>query len=305
MSRMSRGRIGPKSVRYPLRIRRSRIHKSGVFTLEDIPAGEQVIEFTGRSLSLNQASKLRRSYADYAVVTNSGRVIDGSVGGSGAEFINCSCNPNLTSRCRQGRLFFYSGRRIRAGEELSIDYACPIKALRIPCDCGERKCRKTLRYVVEPVQHGPIQKRSTLPPIKSRFARFRLRTGYSGIHRIGVYALEDIPAKRVVIEYSGQKLSWGEASRLQFPRDIYVAQVKPGYFVDGGVGGSGAEFANHSCNPNLTKRQARGRIFLASRRKIRAGEELTWNYHYPVNLRRVPCRCGARNCRGTLRLIIE
>ncbi len=144
-----RGRISPKSVRYRLRIRRSRIHRLGVFTLDDIPVGHQVIEFTGRRLRINQPAKLKPYRADYAVVFNQGRAIDGYVGGSGAEFINYSCSPNLTDQCRQGRLFFYSRRRIRAGEELTRYYAHPIKARRIPCDCGERKCRKTLRYVVE------------------------------------------------------------------------------------------------------------------------------------------------------------
>ncbi|MGB8523959.1 MAG: SET domain-containing protein-lysine N-methyltransferase, partial [Candidatus Acidiferrales bacterium] len=107
------------------------------------------------------------------------------------------------------------------------------------------------------------KKRSVLPAIKSRFARFRLRTGYSRIHRIGVYALEDIPARRLVIEYTGKKLNLEKASQLRFPRDIYLAQVKSGYVLDGGVAGSGAQLANHSCNPNMKKKYSHGRMFLA------------------------------------------
>jgi SET domain-containing protein len=303
---LPRGRIRPKSTRYPLRISRSRIHGFGVFALEDIPARHEVIEYTGRRLSLDQAALLKPPHDDFLIGPLEGRMINGSVEGSGAEFINHSCNSNLTWQWRQGRLFLYSGRRIREGEELTMYFTHPTKALRIPCDCGERKCRKTLRYVVEPVQHSRMKTiRSALPPIKSRYARFHLRTDYSRIHRIGVYALEDIPARRLVIEYTGKKLSWGKASQLQFPQNIYLAKLKHGYCLDGGVRGSGAQFANHSCNPNMKRRDSHGRIFLVSRRKIRVGEELTWNYHYPLNLRRVPCRCGARNCRGTFRLISE
>jgi hypothetical protein len=46
-------------------------------------------------------------------------------------------------------------------------------------------------------------------------------------------------------------------------------------------------------------------LLFFSRRKIRAGEELTWKYRYPVKIHRVPCRCGARRCRGTLRYILS
>jgi SET domain-containing protein len=60
----------------------------------------------------------------------------------------------------------------------------------------------------------------------------------------------------------------------------------------GGVGGSGAEYANHSCKPNLKIKRATGCLFLVSLRKIRVGEELTWNYGYPLSLVRAPCRCG-------------
>jgi SET domain-containing protein len=145
--------------------------------------------------------------------------------------------------------------------------------------------------------------RVALPRIKS--ARYRLRTGYSRIHRFGVYAMEQIPANRVVIEYTGKIRTWGESSKLPFPKSIYVANLTRGLSVDGGVGGSGAQFINHSCDPNLEAQRIKGRLFLVSRRRIRAGEELTCHYHYPAKLRRVPCRCGARNCRRTFCLILS
>jgi SET domain-containing protein len=149
------------------------------------------------------------------------------------------------------------------------------------------------------------KKRIALPRIKSKYARYSLRSGRSGIHRFGVYALDDIPARRIVIEYTGRLLSWGQASRIPFEKGIYLANLKRGFALDGGVGGSGAQFINHSCAPNLNVRHAQGRLLLASRRKIRAGEELTVHYGYPTKLRRVSCRCGARNCRGTLRLVVR
>ena len=155
------------------------------------------------------------------------------------------------------------------------------------------------------VRDGEMNKKHRpLPRINAKFARFRLRTGYSRIHRFGVYAMEDIPAKCIVIEYTGKILTWGQSSKIPTAKSIYLACLKRGFSVDGRIGGSGAQLVNHSCNPSLKFKRARGRLFLVSRRKIKAGEELTVHYHYPAKLRRVPCRCGARNCRRTLRLII-
>jgi len=141
--------------------------------------------------------------------------------------------------------------------------------------------------------------------INPKFARFRMQIRRSAMHRYGVFALEDIPAGRRVIEYTGKHLTLEQACKTRPPEDIYVAWINSRLYVDGGRGGSGAEFMNHSCAPNLEARRGRGHLFLFSRRKIHAGEELTWSYNYPVKLERVPCRCGARRCRGTLRYVFR
>jgi uncharacterized protein len=114
-----------------------------------------------------------------------------------------------------------------------------------------------------------------------------------------VYVLEDIPAGRIVIEYTGKRMSWAKASRVPFEKSIYLANLKRGYSIDGRIGGSGAEYVNHRCEPNLKPKRTPGHLFFRSRRKIRSGEELTMDYRYSIKLRRIPCRCGARNCRKT------
>jgi SET domain-containing protein len=39
-----------------------------------------------------------------------------------------------------------------------------------------------------------------------------------------------------------------------------------------------------------------------SLRTIEPGEELTIDYHFEKNVEKVPCKCGAANCRGTINL---
>lgn len=141
--------------------------------------------------------------------------------------------------------------------------------------------------------------------INPRAARYRLRIRRSLLHGYGVFALEEIPRGRRVIEYTGKRLTHKQLWKIRAPKDIYIAGINSRWCVDGSSGGSGAEFINHSCNPNLVCRNVRNHLLFFSRRNIRVGEELTWRYRYPVKLQRVPCRCGARQCRGTLRFVLS
>jgi len=138
---------------------------------------------------------------------------------------------------------------------------------------------------------------------------FRLKIRGSRIHKRGVFALETIPAHRKVIEYAGERITQKQALERYLrlckagkKRLTYLFHVRRNLVVDGSVGGSGAEIINHSCRPNLITRRIRNRIYYFSRRPIPAGEELTVDYRFAKNAERVPCRCGAANCRGTINL---
>jgi len=143
------GRINPKFAWYRLRIGRSPIHSTGVFALEDIPRGRRVIEYTGKRLTVEQGLKLGPPRDRYLVRLSQRWLLDGRVGGSGAELVNHCCDPNLVCKGVNGHMLFYSRRRIRAGEELTLRYAYPVKITRVPCHCGSPKCRRTLRYLIK------------------------------------------------------------------------------------------------------------------------------------------------------------
>jgi SET domain-containing protein len=140
-----------------------------------------------------------------------------------------------------------------------------------------------------------------------RTARFRLIVRRSKIHRWGVFAAEPIPARKKVIEYTGERITWRKALERQNEQRISGQEMKVYFFrlsrnwqIDGAVGGSGAEFVNHSCDPNLVVRRIRGHIFFFSRKAIPAKVELTLNYRFPKNVEKVACHCGSPKCRGVI-----
>ena len=115
-----------------------------------------------------------------------------------------------------------------------------------------------VREVVLPGSNG------VKPVIDPTRCSFRLKYGASTIHRWGVFAAEDIPARRRVIEYTGQKIDEKEVCGRSFRQYLYVFWLNEKWALDGAFGGSGAEFINHSCEPNLYTTIARGRIYLCS-----------------------------------------
>lgn len=140
------------------------------------------------------------------------------------------------------------------------------------------------------------------PFIDPRYACFRLAIRESKIHRRGVYALEPIPARRKVIEYTGERISRRETKRRGEGPLTYLFTLDDYWTLDGAFGGSGAEIINHSCDPNLFSCISKGHILYMSKRAIRRGEELTVDYMFDKKIEDVPCRCGAWNCRGTINL---
>ena len=142
------------------------------------------------------------------------------------------------------------------------------------------------------------------PRLNAKLAFFKLRIGRSRIERFGVFAEEKIPRGKRVIQYTGERISEQEVMRRTVRNFLarkagrtYTVRLNRRSMLDGAVGGSGAEFINHSCEPNLTVRKIRGQIFLYSFRRIKDGEELTLDYGFRCSC---PCHCGSSNCRGIM-----
>jgi uncharacterized protein len=125
----------------------------------------------------------------------------------------------------------------------------------------------------------------------------------SKIHGRGVKAGENIPARAAVMEHTGRLMNrkqYREFKRNDTRKHTYVWGINDYWAMDGAIGGSGAEFVNHSCDPNLYVRFNGKRIYYYALRAIKKGEELTIDYRFEASNYPVPCRCGAKTCRGTI-----
>lgn len=134
-------RIDSRYACFALVVQRSKIHRYGVYAAEPIPAGRKVIEYTGERLNRQQARRRDRGRYTYLFALNAYWTLDGAVGGSGAEIINHSCEPNLVARVVKGHILYMSLRPIRRGEELLVDYNFAKRGPRTVCRCGAKSCR--------------------------------------------------------------------------------------------------------------------------------------------------------------------
>ena len=80
---------------------------------------------------------------------------------------------------------------------------------------------------------------------------------------------------------------------------MYVFELNKRYDLDGNVPENTARFINHSCDPNCEPDVIKNRIWLLSTRKIKKGEELSYNYGFDLECyEEHECRCGSKKCVG-------
>ena len=111
----------------------------------------------------------------------------------------------------------------------------------------------------------------------------------------GLFARKDIPENTVICTVTGPELSFDqsislgerESHSLQVDKDKYILCQPP--FL----------YSNHSCEPNSGLNE---NFELISLKKIKAGEEIFWDYstsmlerHWTMN-----CLCGSKKCRKTV-----
>jgi SET domain-containing protein len=142
----------------------------------------------------------------------------------------------------------------------------------------------------------------------------RIQVRRSGVHGRGVYAIRPIKKGETIVEYKGQMITWKQAERRhphnpKDPDHTFFFHIDEEHVIDAAVGGNAARWINHACNPNCESDidEDQHRVFIKALRGIKPGEELFYDYGLVIDERYTPkvkkqfaCRCGARDCRGTM-----
>jgi uncharacterized protein len=159
----------------------------------------------------------------------------------------------------------------------------------------------------------PARSNSVTPPTPSSAdSGRRIQVKKSGVHGKGVFAARALGKGELVIEYKGEIISWPEALRRHphdpsDPNHTFYFHIDDGRVIDAKVGGNAARWINHACTPNCEAEQEGSQVFIHTKRAIKAGEELFYDYGLVIDERYTPklkkqfeCRCGTRNCRHTM-----
>jgi uncharacterized protein len=148
------------------------------------------------------------------------------------------------------------------------------------------------------------------PPSRRRTPLFKVR--HSPIHGYGVFAARRIRKGTTIIEYLGDRVSHAVADARYEDKDpndnhTFLFTVDAKTVIDAGVDGNEARYINHGCDPNCESTTLNKRIFIEAIRTIQPGEELSYDYQIQRDSDDAPnvdqvyaCRCGAKNCRGSM-----
>jgi len=134
----------------------------------------------------------------------------------------------------------------------------------------------------------------------------------SPIQGLGAFAVRAIPAHTRLIEYAGERIGHAlvevrRAREAKGRHHSFLFQATRRTVVDARVHGNEAKYINHSCDPNCKAVIERGRIWIESRKAIRKGHELAYDYSLgrdgteaAADEARYRCHCGAGKCRGSI-----
>lgn len=132
--------------------------------------------------------------------------------------------------------------------------------------------------------------------------KYKITVKKSKIAGTGAYAAVPIPAKRKIGNMEGEIISYREAQKRvkkQPGNVLFMVEFdNDPIALDASVNSNELRFINHSCDPNVFMRRAYQKVEYYTLRPIKKGEELTCDYGETHHEGTLPCKCGAKNCRG-------
>ena len=125
-------------------VRDSSIHGKGAFALTAVEAETLILEYTGETIDRKTAVERDNPHAPdyswYILQVDDDLFIDARLVEHPAKYINHSCEPNCILSCDEDKAFILTLRTIKAGEELTYDYAYD-DGEHVRCRCEARTCR--------------------------------------------------------------------------------------------------------------------------------------------------------------------
>ena len=133
--------------------KKSHVHGSGLFTVQNIKKGTKIIEYIGDKVTKKEGDKRAdKQIKQYKKNKNNGMVyvfelnklydIDGSVAYNHAKLINHSCNPNCEVEIINNEIWISAIKNIKKYTELSYNYGYSYDTDYVDhiCKCGSSKC---------------------------------------------------------------------------------------------------------------------------------------------------------------------
>jgi len=156
------------------------------------------------------------------------------------------------------------------------------------------------------------------PVLQQRHMPKKIATRKSAIHGNGMFAVEPIKKGERLIEYKGRRRTHEEVDAGDTgdadSGHTFLFTLNEVFVIDANLEGNSAPRLNHSCAPNceavLEEHEddpEKSRVFIDAIRAIKPGEELTYDYGITLSERHTPrlkkiwaCRCGSKDCTGTM-----
>lgn len=128
---------------------------------------------------------------------------------------------------------------------------------------------------------------------------YPVKVAKSKIAGKGAYALQDIPPRKKIGDLGGVIITMKEAMKLIRNLEVInMVELDDDLALNASANPNDMRFINHSCNPNTFMRVMKNRVEFYALKRIKKGEELSCDYGETHHEGTLPCKCGAKNCRG-------
>jgi hypothetical protein len=108
---------------------------------------------------------------------------------------------------------------------------------------------------------------------------------------LGLFTVEAVQAHQRIIEYTGTIITTEERNKRG---GKFLFEIDKHYAIDGQSPTNLARYINHSCHPNSIAYIEDNQVWVWSRKRIQAGEEITINYgkeYFTEFIKPIACKC--------------